>query len=167
MSQPIDPLDPNSLPIDPREAAILLLGMTAGELKSIDEKVVSGRNSVGGIRSDLNKIVSDIRNIKVDNIQPQPTVPQNVQVVEQPQVQQVTVQNSPNLPAIEPQATPQLIQDDSNQLEFDFYKKLKPEDIEYQLRLIKSSLDNLETKVNIIIDLFKKKAPKINGTVNQ
>lgn len=164
MTQPIDPLDPGSLPMDPREAAILLLGMTAGELKSIDEKVVSGRNSVGGTRSDLNKIVSDIRNIKIDSNQvpSQPVLPGPSRVVPQVINNQAIEQTT-----IQPVKEPVAELENSDQLEFDFYKRLKPEDIEYQLRLIKSSLENLETKLNTIIDLFKKKALKINGTVNQ
>lgn len=153
--QPIDPLEPEDLPMDPREAAMLLLGMTAGELKSIDEKVVSGRNSVGGIRSDINKIVSDIRSIKpqqplhhVPPPTPVPVIETAPLVVPAPQV---TVENN-----------------DTDQLEFDFYKKIKPEDLEYQLRLLKSSIDNLETKVNIIIDLIKKKdLSQVDGTINQ
>lgn len=165
MQQPVDPLEPQGLPMDPREAAMLLLGMTASELKSIDEKVVSGRNSVGGIRSDINKIVSDIRGIvpqrpAQNNIQapaPAPPVPvvNTVIPVTPPQGVQVNLQvNTEN--------------DNSDQLEFDFYKKIKPEDLEYQLRLLKASIDNIEIKVNIILDYIKKKDRKqVNGTVNQ
>lgn len=158
--QSIDPLEPQGLPIDPREAAMLLLGMTAGELKSIDEKVVSGRNSVGGIRSDINKIVSDIRGIVPNRPSPQP------QPVPQPQ---------PAPPVQQVQQTPQTIsvtetktEDNTDQLEFDFYKKLKPEDIEYQLRLIKSSLDNLDTKLNFIVETLKKKDLVVtDGNISQ
>lgn len=153
MSQQIDPLDPGSLPTDPREAAMMLLGMTTGELRSIDDKVVSGRNSVGGIRTDLNKIVNEIRNIDVGQALQQPNQPAPVP--------------SPVMPVpVLPMVQSQEINDD--QLEFDFYKKLKPEDIEYQLRLIKSSIDNLETKVNIILEHIKKKdLVESNGIINQ
>ena len=157
MSQQIDPLDPDSLPTDPREAAMMLLGMTTGELRSIDDKVVSGRNSVGGIRTDLNKIVNDIRNIDVGQARQQPNQPAPAPV------------SSPVMPVpvpVLPMEQSQEINDD--QLEFDFYKKLKPEDIEYQLRLIKSSIDNLETKVNIILEHIKKKdLVESNGIINQ
>lgn len=149
--QSTDVLDPGSLPVDPREAALLLLGMTAGELKSIDEKVISGRNSVGGIRSDINKIVSDIRGMPAPGNARQPKPAQQPQrSVPQPVPQPVPVQPAPQ-PS---QPTAQL---DPNQLEFDFYKKIKPEDIEYQLRLIQNNIKSLETKVDIIIDYFKKK----------
>lgn len=140
--QSTDVLDPGSLPVDPREAALLLLGMTAGELKSIDEKVISGRNSVGGIRSDINKIVSDIRGM------PAPGNARQPKPAQQPQR---------SVPQPVPQPSQPTAQLDPNQLEFDFYKKIKPEDIEYQLRLIQNNIKSLETKVDIIIDYFKKK----------
>jgi hypothetical protein len=164
MSQNVDILDPGSLPVDPREAAMLLLGMTAGELRSIDEKVVSGRNSVGGIRSDINKIVSDIRSIKPSTQQPQPQ-PVHTAVVPPP-----VVLPAPELvpqPAVIPQAQP-LTQDDPDQLQFDFYKKIKPEDIEYQLRLLKSSLDNIDSKLTFLVENYKKKdIMKANGDHTQ
>lgn len=165
MQQPVDPLEPQGLPMDPREAAMLLLGMTASELKSIDEKVVSGRNSVGGIRSDINKIVSDIRGIV-----PQRPAQNNIQVPTPAPPAPVVTTAIPTPPPQEVQVNSQVdtVNDNSDQLEFDFYKKIKPEDLEYQLRLLKSSIDNIENKVNIILDLIKKKdVKKINGTVDQ
>lgn len=156
MQQPVDPLEPQGLPVDPREAAMLLLGMTASELKSIDEKVVSGRNSVGGIRSDINKIVTDIRGM-IPQKSPQPSM-----TAPPPQLVQPPHQD---IPITAPVTVEEINKD---QLEFDFYKKIKPEDLEYQLRLLKSSIDNIETKLNIIIDLIKKKDLKqIDGTINQ
>lgn len=165
--QPIDPLEPQGLPTDPREAAMLLLGMTASELKSIDEKVVSGRNSVGGTRSDIRKIVTDIRSIQPTRANTPPPIQEATPQTQQPTpivVQDVTPQVQPP-PA---QISRGEVKADPNQLEFDFYRKIKPEDIEYQLRLIKSSIDNLETKVNNIIDILKKKDQlKNNGDISQ
>lgn len=155
MSQQIDPLDPDSLPTDPREAAMMLLGMATGELRSIDEKVVSGRNSVGGIRTDLKKIVNDIQSINVGQSRQQPIQPAPAPA------------SLPVMPVVDV-APVQSQEIDDDQLQFDFYKKLKPEDIEYQLRLIKSSIDNLETKVNIILAHIKKKdLVESNGIINQ
>jgi hypothetical protein len=163
MNQNVDILDPGSLPVDPREAAMLLLGMTTGELRSIDDKVVSGRNSVGGIRSDINKIVTDIRNIKTTNTQ---TPPPPQQLEPQPAVSQPTAIPEASQQVIVQQQEHNL--DDPNQLQFDFYKKIKPEDIEYQLRLIKSSLDNIESKLAFLVENYKKKdIIKQDGNHNQ
>ena len=55
----VDVLQVDELPSDPKEMALRLLGMTVAELKGIDEKVVSGRNYVGGLKTDVNKIIHD------------------------------------------------------------------------------------------------------------
>ena len=149
-----DVLDVGSLPTDPREMALRLLGMTAAELKSIDEKVVSGRNSVGGIRTDINKIVQDFNNIKpttnaVLEQQSTPVSAQPVQVTHQPVVVAAPVQ---------------VEEENKNQLEFDFYKAIKPEDLEYRLRLIEQSLQDITGKIDLVINIIKKNTQDLNGS---
>jgi len=153
-----DVLDVGSLPTDPREMALRLLGMTAAELKSIDEKVVSGRNSVGGIRTDINKIVQDFNNIKptTNTIPTQQGIsapPQPVQVVHQPITQPISA------PAVV-----QVEEENKNQLEFDFYKAIKPEDLEYRLRLIEQSLQDITGKIDLVINIIKKNTQDLNGS---
>lgn len=163
---PVDVLDPNSLPSDPREMALRLLGMTAAELKGIDEKVVSGRNSVGGVRTDLNKIVQDFNNNLRPTQQSQQVIPpQHKPVVPvQPQV----VEQIPTSPTPVPHQAPTIINEsDDDQLEFDFYKKVKPEDLEYQLRLINKNLTEVNDKVNLIIDFLKKNYQVVDANQDQ
>ena len=150
-NQNIDPLQIDDLPRDPREMALRLLGMTKSELGEIDKKVISGHNYVGGTRADYNKIAKEVLT---------QLVPANVQPVQNtPPPQPIPTQQIPVEPVATPLVThvssqqlngtsqPQLqtyTGEDPNQLQFDFYKKIKPEDLEYQLRLINSRLDSIE-----------------------
>jgi len=159
----IDPLEIHDLPSDPREMALRLLGMTRSELTEIDSKVVSGHNSVGGTRADYNKIAKEV----ITQIQPT-AIPQS-QPVPPPAIlpQPVTVLPSDIIttPLIEQPL--QDVKDDRDQLEFDFYKKLKPEDIEYQLRVINSKLDNLENLLQEFLSKKNKKKFSINADTAQ
>lgn len=167
---PIDPLEVESLPSDPREMALRLLGMTFSELKEIDQRVVSGHNNVGGVRVDVNKIYNEVVNMPVN---------QKVQANQQsptpgPQLaQEVIVQSSiPTVAITTPTATvtpQQSVQDDSNQLELDFYRKIKPEDIEYQLKKIDTSISDINFKLEKIMEMLntKKNYRKLNGNCDQ
>jgi hypothetical protein len=151
-NQNIDPLQIEDLPSDPREMALRLLGMTSSELKDIDSKVISGHNYVGGTRADYNRIAREVITQITPTLPLQPKVEEQIHTVEdtftqlQPQPVQTITQ-------VEPVA-----QDvDKDQLEFDFYKKIKPEDIEFQLRVINSKLDNLE---NLLQEFLSRKNKK-------
>jgi hypothetical protein len=156
-----DPLELDTLPSDPRILALNLLGMTASELKGIDEKVISGRQSIGGIKADLKKIINDVNH----NLATQRPVPPSPVPVLQTQPSMI-----PD-PVVSPgPVAVSIVEDDANQLQFDFYKKIKPEDLEYQLRCVTSTLERVERKVDEIFNiLLKKKSIKIkpNGTHNQ
>lgn len=170
---PEDPLEVDTLPSDPREMALRLLGMTVSELKEIDNKVVSGKQFVGGVKSDLNKIVNDVTvNLKPKQVQPQPplqpasqpppqlaSAPDITQQVQQP----VILQNGDA-----PQTYIQEPRVDDNQLEFNFYRKIKPEDLEYQIKKMVSSIEDLTVKVDLLYNhLLKKSTRKINGNHSQ
>lgn len=165
-----DVLDVDGLPKDPREMALRLLGMTAAELKGIDEKVVSGRSSVGGTRADFTKIVNDFNNNLRPNMSmpvlgPQP-IPQQIPPVQQPVQPQVLQPSTNGLHAVTPNIVTEP-QEDKSQLEFDFYKKIKPEDLEYQLRLLNKEVAEISRKVDIVFDYLKKNYPVVNASQSQ
>jgi hypothetical protein len=158
----VDVLQVDELPSDPKEMALRLLGMTVAELKGIDEKVVSGRNYVGGLRTDVNKIVQDFN----QNLKPQTqSIP----------IQSIPTQSMQHVPLAQPFPTsnpvPQLevatIAKDDNQLEFDFYRKVKPEDIEYRLKMIESKIEDVESKLDSMLVLIKKNYQSLNGNHSQ
>jgi hypothetical protein len=145
----IDPLEPESLPSDPREMAFRLLGMATSELREIDKNVVSGHGSIGGVRADINKIVADVNNNLSKPIQ-------KPEVTALPTVTQIIPSNQPNL--FTENALPQsnIENDNEHQLELDFFRKIKPEDIEYELRCINKAINDLDTKLEYVLSLIKK-----------
>lgn len=167
--QNIDPLEIEDLPSDPREMALRLLGMTRSEMREIDSKVVSGHNSVGGTRADYNKIAKEVLTQIAPNgsqpVNPQPQPPPQFvpSPIPQPAPVQQPIQHELPIQAI---VNPG-IDENRDQLEFDFYKKLKPEDIEYQLRVINSKLDNIETILKDFINKKNKKKFLINADTTQ
>jgi hypothetical protein len=158
-----DPLEVHDLPSDPREMALRLLGMTVSELKQIDDKVISGKQYVGGVKTDINKIAQDV----AINLAPKPVA--NTIMVQSldstPVVETITqIPHTQSLPAILP-CSPDAGRD---QMEFDFYRKIKPEDIEFQLKKINATLDDLTHKVDLIYaTVIKKNSRKINGNHSQ
>lgn len=167
---PIDPLEVDSLPSDPREMALRLLGMTVSELKEIDQRVISGHNHVGGVKVDVNKIYNEVVNMPVG---------QKVQVNQQiqPSTPQLATETPVQTNAFIPPPTPQVVvippqqvnQEMTGQLELDFYRKVKPEDLEYQLKKIHSSISDINIKLEKIMDILstKKNYRKLNGTCDQ
>lgn len=163
----VDPLDVNSLPSDPREMALRLLGMTVSELKQIDEKVISGHNFVGGVKVNVNKIVNDVIDM--------PVVKENKQQVDIPTQPIIQTQSPVVQQSIQAMDTSQastapsnLVPIDDNQLEFDFYRKIKPEDLEYQLKLISTNLQEINSKIDKLFDtITKKNFLDVDGTSSQ
>jgi len=143
--QIIDPLEVDSLPSDPRVMALRLLGMTAAEMKDIDRNITGGSNNISGLKLNVDKLVNEFNQVLAPapvqamaptiNTQPYPQL-----AVQSIQPQQVaftpTVPQSPN---------------DPNQLEFDFYKKITPEDLHLELKNINRNIKNLEDKLNLIL----------------
>ena len=158
-----DPLEVDTLPSDPREMAFRLLGMTVSELKGIDEKVVSGQRFVGGIKSDFNKIVQEV----ATNLAPAQINTVQEQAPSQ-QLETAQLQSTSNVETVSiPAESVEQIQD-KDQLEFDFYKRIKPEDLEYQLKKVNSNLEDLICKIDAVHGiLLKKNSKNINGNYRQ
>lgn len=135
MNQPDGPsvvsVDP-SINTEARYALASLLGATLSELKNIDSNIVGGSNNIKALKTDVNKIIPPLAQL-------------------QPQVQQPAI--TVTIPQFQPQvattqvAVPQ-IQDDPNQLVFDFNQKITPD-------TINNKLDTIIDKLNRIIDLLK------------
>jgi hypothetical protein len=159
-----DPLEVSTLPSDPREMALRLLGMTVSELKEIDSRVISGQQYVGGLKSDLNKIVSEVTTHlapkqlnNANNKQPQ------IPAAEIQAEQSVLINQEIPQPIEKPVNVEQ--NNDDDQLQFNFYRKVKPEDLEYQLKKLTSSVEDLTVKLDLVYNhLLKKSTRKINGT---
>jgi hypothetical protein len=145
--------------------ALRLLGMTTSELKDIDSKVISGRQYIGGIKSDINKIINDFNtslvpaNIAKANTQPAGSVIQPNQPAHIPVAPISTPVHAP----IVIQAQPIASDHNPDQLELDFFRKIKPEDIEYQLKLVDNSLKDLSCKLDLVLELVKKNLIDKNG----
>jgi hypothetical protein len=146
-----DPLELDTLPADPRIAALSLLGMAASELRELDGRIVGGRSSIGGIKTDVNKIVKDLQTL-VPTQQPQPQHHQQIAYT-QPVTSQVD-HAAISMPQTVQPAPIQQPQHDPNQLEFDFYKKIKPEDIEFQLKTLNTKINIIISKLDQVVDLL-------------
>jgi hypothetical protein len=139
--------------------------MTSAELKDIDSKVISGRQYIGGIKSDINKIINEVNtnliptNIARANAQPAESVTQPNQPVHIP----VAPVSTPVLAPIVIQSQPVVSDHNPDQLELDFFRKIKPEDIEYQLKLVDNSLKDLTCKLDLVLELVKKNLIDKNG----
>ena len=143
--QTIDPLEVDSLPSDPRVMALRLLGMTAAEMKDIDRNITGGSNNISGLRLNVDKLVNEFNHVLAP-VPVQAAAPA-VNIQPHPQLEVQSVQPQQVLP------TPQAPQsyNDPNQLEFDFYKKIAPEDIHLELKNINRNIKNLEDKLNLIL----------------
>jgi hypothetical protein len=158
--EPHDPLELDTLPADPRIAALGLLGMATSELRELDGRIVGGRSSIGGIKTDVNKIVKDLQFLI-------PTQPQQTQ----PHQQIAYVQSTPTQIDHAAISMPQIVQPgpeqlkpqhDPNQLEFDFYKKIKPEDLELQLKNLNTKVNTVISKIDKVIEILTEDKKKLN-----
>lgn len=144
-----DPLELDSLPSDPREMVLRLVGMTASSLKDIDSRVTDTNNPyVKGLKIDPAKVVREAIS-SVTPIQPQVGLV-NTQSPQIPVLQPAQQTSAPIQP---PSQQPQVVYD-PNQLEFDFFRKIKPEDLELQLKNINISIKRLESKLEDIHSLL-------------
>jgi len=153
MNQSIDPLEVETLPADPRIMALRLLGMTTAEMKDIDKNIVGSGGNVSGLRLDVNRMVNEF-NTAFTPVAPVVTQQPVLQGLSQPQLHAVT-NISTNL-SEQSQAT---VNYDPNQLEFDFYKKITPEDLQCELKNINKNIKNLQEKIDL---LYKELSTKKN-----
>lgn len=136
------------LPPDARTALLNLIGTTYAELKKVDSNIVSGSHNIAGTKTDFNRLaeeaIASVSRPTQQHIQPQ--------AVLQPQV----IHNQPQIipqPVISPEHDP-------NQLEFDFYKKITPDDLYKKLSSIDSSLATILEKLNKVVKI-------LNGDANK
>ena len=147
-------MDPSNidmdLPPDARTALLNLIGTTYAELKKVDSHIVSGSQNIAGTKTDFNRLAQEavaavsqpVQVIPQPQIIPQPhIIPQPIQV---PQLQQQVI--SP--------------EHDPNQLEFDFYKKITPDDLYKKLSNIDNSLATILEKLNKVVKI-------LNGDANK
>ena len=137
----------NDLPPDPRSALLGLIGSTFAELKNIDSHLVTKNTNIAGIKSDLNKLVAE-----ANNLVPQPT-PQPQQIVANAPILAPIPVSESNLLPLQPRILNQptieaLTGEDSNQLMFDFYRKITPEDLNSRLADIDIKLGQILEVVN-------------------
>jgi hypothetical protein len=144
MNQSIDPLEVDTLPTDPRIMALRLLGMTTAEMKDIDKNIVGSGSNISGLRLDVNKMVDEF-NTALAPVAPVAVQQPVLQGIAQPQLLAVT-----NTPPVLPEQAQATVNYDPNQLEFDFYKKITPEDLQYELKNINKNIKNLQEKIDLI-----------------
>ena len=141
MSQEM-PID--GLPPDARTALLGLIGSTFAELKKVDEHLITKNQFTAGIKTDLTKLIQEANTLgapprqQAPQLAPQPVLQPSPQLIPQP-----VVVNSVSSPRIETYTG-----DDPNQLQFDFYKKITPEDLLAKLTDINISLNTMVEKLN-------------------
>jgi hypothetical protein len=148
-----DPLDITNLPSDPKENILRLIGMTTSSLKEIDANITDrANNSIKGLKIDPTKILGEaFNNLQTVNLTPQ----------ESSSIVNIPVQQPPIQQQVFAAETINNVNNNENQLEFDFFRKIKPEDIEYQLKNINNSLTKLDLKIEEILKLlYSKKKTK-------
>ena len=151
IQQSTDPLEVQTLPTDPRIMALRLLGMTAAELKEVDSNIIGGSKNITGLQLDVNKMVQEFNTALV----PTPAVQELPQIQEAPQNLQSSLSPTPQ-PAPAAISTPQP-EYNKDQLEFDFYKKITPDDLYNQLNNINNNIKNLDKKLNSILETLDTK----------
>ena len=131
-------LDPNSQ--EANQAVMALLGATLAELKQIDQFTVGGSANIKGIKTDLKNVF---------NTRAQPPVlaaaPQlGMSYAPAPAVNAVNAGlNIETVKAASPPQQSQEVQDDPNQLVFDFNKPITPDTINNKLDIILDKLNNI------------------------
>lgn len=144
----------DDLPPDPRSALLGLIGSTFAELKRVDEFAVTKNQNTAGIKTDLNRLIHEANSLMTPQTQPQVPVLTPQPVMPQPSLEPVVVQTT--VPALEPkpiqEQQPQS-NDDPDQLLFNFYRQITPDDINSRLADIDLKLAKILEK----LDEFKDK----------
>lgn len=138
------------LPPDARTALLNLIGSTYAELKNVDKHIVSGSHNISGTKADFNRLAQEAvaamsQPVQAAHNQPQALTPEFVP-------QPITLHPVPQ----------QIVshEHDPNQLEFDFYKKITPDDLYKKLSNIDGSLTTILEKLNKVVKL-------LNGDANK
>lgn len=131
-------------PDDPRakEAIIGLIGSTFAQLKQIDSHVVGSSNNIKAMKTDVKDLITQV--IKSNNPVPPVLTSQPVQVAPAFVAPTHTVVAAGvNVPVVQPQPIAPSIQENPDQLVFDFSKKITPDTINDKLDRILDKLDRL------------------------
>lgn len=134
-----------NLPPDAQTALINLIGSTFAELKKVDNHIIGDKKpGIAAMKTDINKLVAEAQQLgrQVPPPPPQPVYQQAPQYIPQPQ------------PQLVPQPVVQQLQEDPNQLQFDFYKKITPEDIHNKLSEINFSLKEIVDKLDKVLTIL-------------
>ena len=130
-----------------QQAIYNLLGTTLAELKEIDKTVVGSSKNISGIRTDLKNVFNFVpgspqaATVVNAGVNVQPPVG-SLHVTHIPTPQPPVLQQPPSTVLVEPQ-----VQDDPNQLVFDFSKKITPDTINDKLDAILVKLDKILDKL--------------------
>lgn len=125
----------NLAPTDPRarEALLGILGTTLAGLKEIDRSIVGSSNNVKAHKTDINKFAALLSPTAVH--QPQHFTPPPQFTPQPAPVQHIT-------------SSPQIQEEDPNQLVFDFNKPITPETINNKLDIIIEKLNTIINKID-------------------
>lgn len=129
-------LDPSSL--EAQEALRNLLGTTLAQLNEIDKNIVGSSSNIRGVKTNLRDVLAHVPQAAP----PPPSVPQ-------PQYISVDQPAPAPVPSPAPVAHSEpVVQEDPNQLIFDFNSKVTPD-------VVDDKLDRILSKLNDIIELLK------------
>jgi hypothetical protein len=156
--QSTDPLELHSLPSDPRVMALRLLGMTAAEMKEIDSNITGNRNNISGLKMNIDNLVNEFnQNLVPQQVTPVTDTQTTSSPIQAPLGNIVTPQVQQHVQSAPVEQATNTVTYDPNQMEFDFYKKITPEELQDQLKTINRNIKNLEIKLDSIIELIEQK----------
>lgn len=138
------------IPPEAANAIIGLIGSTFAELKKIDDHNIGSTSYTRGIKSDFKKLIQDAQ-VAVSQ---QPPV---AQFVPPPPAPPAFVPRLEPIPVTSPaisQPTGVVLEDNPDQLQFDFYKKITPEDINQKLTDINLNLNSIVEKLNKVLKIL-------------
>jgi hypothetical protein len=138
------------LPPDARSALLGLIGSTFAELKQVDANIISRNANVTAMKSDLNRLVQEANSLGMVHAPINPHEPPQV-IPHQQAVPQIVPQE---IPIAQLPITSQPAQlSDPNQLEFDFYRKITPDDINNKFAEINLKLSNIVEKLEELLTI--------------
>jgi len=139
------------LPPDARSAVMGLIGTAFAELKKVDENMVSPTKGIQGVKTDIKKLIQEASTIG-SVPPPAPTAPQPPTFIPQNPIPNVQPP-----PAVLPEPTVVYHtgpSEDPDQLQFDFFRKITPEDINKNLSDINYSLNRVLDKLNKVLKIL-------------
>lgn len=146
----------------PRDLVIGLLGSTYGEIKKLDDMITAPSSTLGRRSGDVKKELENV----IKGLPPPPDVPILQRIEHPPQIIPAAVPEMvivPSQPVLH--EAPALPKDDS-QLEFDFNRQAKYNDIVDELQKIHSVLSSINSKLDWIAKNTPERKKKVPGIVD-